>query len=265
MVSPKNLLRFENLFVAVYFVALPLAVFAIVKIRMPGVVLIGLLGMAPAILLGRAMWRNAPRIVRLMVWTFAAMAVLMMLPGLSFIAWLPLLLFWIFLYFMRREESRDYAAWWNTQTFSHVPNPPDAILDRLDRGGQWHAYASTFSLADGRTIPFLYWTGLGSTTTMLNAPRGSSHQTRMSHGLLAFSFAARDVGEDFICEDFIREDFIREVEALDPSERDAHPYLTARLPDGHFVVAWRNGKVARLVQARLQTLRALLEKSPTQA
>jgi hypothetical protein len=206
---------------------------------------IGLLCMVPAILCGWAMRRRAPRTVRWMTWIFAAMLVLMLLPGLSFLAFLPLLLFWIFLYLMRREEWRDYLAWWNTQTFTHVPNPPDAILDKLDRSKQWNAYANTLSMSDGSTIPYLYWTGLASTMVTLNAPRGSSHQSQMFHGLMAFSFDAHDVGENFM----------REVEALDG------PYLAARLPDGHFVVAWKDGRVARVVQARLQTLRGLLESA----
>lgn len=207
---------------------------------------VGLLGMVPALMLGFALRHNAPRTVRRMLWTFAAMTVLMLLPGFRFLSWLPLLLFWVFLYFMRREEWQDYLAWWQTQTFTHVPNPPEAILDKLGRGGQWHAYANSFALSDGRTIPFLYWTGLGSTAVMLKAPPGSAHQTPMLYGLIAFSFSAQDVGEDFI----------RDVEALGP-------YLTVRLPDGHFVVAWKDAKVARLVEARLQTLRELLGRSRT--
>jgi hypothetical protein len=202
---------------------------------------VGLLGMVPALLLGFALRHNAPRTVRRMLWTFAAMTVLMLLPAFRFLAWLPLLLFWIFLYLMRREEWQDYLAWWQRQTFSHVPSPPDAILDKLGRGGQWNVYANTLALHDGRTIPFLYWTGLASVPVMLNA--GSSHQTQLSQGLVAFSFSMQDVGEDFM----------RDVETLKPS-------LTVRLPDGHFVAAWKIGKVAPLVEARLQTLRELLEK-----
>jgi hypothetical protein len=159
--------------------------------------LIGLFCLAPFVLLFGWTKRIAPSASRVLLAIHASLLGLLLIPGVVNYALLwPFPLFFVTLYFAQREARRVYVAWLAKKAFVPVSNPPSAILDKLDRRHQWRCYASSFPVKDGRTIPFLFWEGIGTTSTMPAA--GSSVRMRTKFGLIAFSLSAHETGQAFI-------------------------------------------------------------------
>jgi hypothetical protein len=224
--------------------------------------LIGLFCLSPFVLLFGWMKRIAPSASRVFLAIHGVALVMLLIPGTVNYALLwPFPLFFAALYFSQREARRGYLAWLQAKAFVPVPNPPEAILDKLDRRHLWHCYANSLSLRDGCTIPFLLWEGIGTTTSMPTIG-GSPITMRTKFGLIAFSFLGQHASNVFI----------HKIEApgqakltfwqrLKPSNQTRCPYLAERLPDGTFVAGWMIPHVALVLEDRLQMLRELLEES----
>lgn len=159
--------------------------------------LIGLVCLAPFVLLFGWTRRGTPCASRVLLAAHAGLLVLLLTPGtVKFALLWPFPLFLATLYFPQREARHGYVAWLRLKAFVPVPNPSGAVLDKLDRRHQWLCRANSPSVADGRTIPFFLWEGIGTTSTMPAA--GSSLRMRTKFGLIAFSLSSRDAGNAFI-------------------------------------------------------------------
>lgn len=223
--------------------------------------LIGLFCLAPFVLLFGWTKRIAPFASRVLLAAHAIVLVLFFIPvTVNFALLWPFPLFFATLYFAQREARRGYLAWLQVKAFMPVPNPSGAILSKLDRRHQWRCYANSFSLATGRTIPFLLWEGIGTTTTMPTA--GSSLRMRAKLGLIAFSLSLHDTGNAFVDKiEALSQAKPTFWQRLQPSNQARCPYLAERLADGTFVAGWMTPHVAGALEARLQMLRELLEES----
>jgi hypothetical protein len=223
--------------------------------------LIGLVCLAPFVLLFGWTKRVAPSASRVLLAAHAGVLVLLLIPGaVNFALLWPFPLLLATLYFSQREARRGYMAWLRAKAFVPVPDPSGAVLDKLDRRHQWLCHANSLSLANGRTIPFFLWEGIGTTTTMPAA--GSSLRMRTKFGLIAFSLSSRDAGNAFIHKiEALSQSELTFWQRLKPSNQERHPYLAELLPDGTFVAGWMTPHVAGLVEDRLQMLREILEES----
>lgn len=110
-----------------------------------------------------------------------------------------------------------YFAWWDAQRFFPVPNPPGAILEKLDRVNRWTAHSGTFALADGRAVPFLFWEG----STPFGTAAAGSVRVSTQRWVFAFSFSAQEAGEGFM----------RAIEALHGERQDAGVKLQGAYDD----------------------------------
>jgi hypothetical protein len=264
-------LRIETVVIAIYGLSFP-AVFLIGdtlgkadrfgnKAQTVLPMLIGLVCLAPFVLLFGWTKRIAPSASRVLLATHAVVLVLLLIPGTVNFALLgPFPLFLATLHFSQREARRGYMAWLRAKAFVPVPNPSDAVLDKLDRRHQWRCHASSLSLADGRAIPFCLWEGIGTTTSMPTA--GSSLRMRTKFGLIAFSLSSRHAGDAFIHKvEALSRAKLTFWQRLKPSNQERCPYLAELLPDGTFMAGWMTPHVAGIVEDRLQVLRGLLEES----
>jgi hypothetical protein len=223
--------------------------------------LIGLFCLPPFVLLFGWTRRIAPSASRVLLAAHAVDLVLLFIPSTVHFALLwPFPLFFATLYFAQREARRGYLEWLRAKAFVPVPDPPGTILDKLDRRHQWRCYANSFSLAEGRTIPFLLWEGIGTTTTMPTA--SSSLRMSTKFGLIAFSLPLHDAGAAFVDKiQALSSANLTFWQRLKPSNQASCPYLAELLSDGTFVAGWMTSHVAGALEDRLRMLREVLEKS----
>ncbi len=252
-------LKLENLVVAIYLAILGLSVFVLdqfgVSAKRQGDLFIGLLGMAPFALFFRVWQRLGPTSSRRFLVVHAVVLALLFVPGLELLLIAPFPLLLAAIYFAQREREARFREWLAAHHFLFVPAPPATILEKLHPANRWRCYASSLTLQSGRKIPVLLWAG-----EMLNSYYVGTTRTKNRDPLIAFSFSQRDVGDSFIgALDAMEQAKLSTWQRFRPSNQRRCPYLSERLPDGSYVVAWAHPHLASAMEMRMQMLRDLLE------
>lgn len=224
-------------------------------------VLVGGFGILPFIILYRSANRIAPNLTTAFFILFLILFALLWTPvGKNGVFCLPIPLFIVLLFLVQRERRKGLQEWFVKHKFFGLNEKPKEILEMLGEEKNWGC-SKTDLFVNRKAFPVILWLGSKATTVHYHSG-GTSHRSSAPDYYVAVSFEPNTVNESFM----------KEVEAANLShlpfwKRFFHfnygerPYMTARINDGSFVVAWMCLHVASTLDARLDWLKENLDKT----